>query len=124
VHALDLDTGDVLWQAGIGDGPPGDASFAPVGATRKLVFVGGILLPQLRIYDAKTGELLATRRIGDLPFGQSTASGPVTIDGTILLGTGIGERGPNPDSQAVQASHTPSSLVALCVPGSKGCPKD
>jgi outer membrane protein assembly factor BamB len=124
VHALDLDTGDVLWQAGIGDGPPGDASFAPVGATRKLVFVGGILLPQLRIYDAKTGELLATRRVGDLPFGQSTASGPVTIDGTILLGTGIGERGANPDSQAVQASHTPSSLVALCVPGSKGCPKD
>jgi outer membrane protein assembly factor BamB len=123
LHTLDLDTGDVLWQAGT-DADPIEASFGPVSATKKLVLVGGIVAPQLRVFDAKTGAILLERRVGDLFFGQSTASGPVVVDGTILMGMGIGERGPNPDGQAVVTSKVPSSLVALCVPGSKGCPKD
>jgi outer membrane protein assembly factor BamB len=123
MHALDLDTGDVLWQAG-SDADPLDASFGPVSATKKLLFVGSILTPELRVFDAKTGEPLLERRVGDLNFLQSTASGPVLIDGTILLGTGIGERGANPNGQAVFTSKIPSSLVALCVSGTKGCPKD
>ncbi|HVH05538.1 MAG TPA: hypothetical protein VNE71_06030 [Myxococcota bacterium] len=95
-----------------------------MSATKKLLFVGSILTPELRVFDAKTGEPLLERRVGDLNFLQSTASGPVLIDGTILLGTGIGERGANPNGQAVFTSKIPSSLVALCVSGTKGCPKD
>jgi outer membrane protein assembly factor BamB len=121
IHALDLDDGMVLWQKGIGDYPDGSASFSPVGATPKLMFVGSLLFQNLRVYDTASGELLLTRLVGDATFG-GVASGAVTIDGTVLLGTGIGALDAGVSGEI--AARTPSSLVALCVPGSKGCPKN
>jgi hypothetical protein len=45
----------------------------------------------------------------------------VAIDGTLLVGTGIGAL--DAGESAEITARTPSSLVALCVSGSKGCPK-
>jgi outer membrane protein assembly factor BamB len=120
IHALDLDSGEILWQNGIGDYPDGSASFSPVGATPELMFVGSLLFQNLRIYDSESGELLATRLVGDASFG-GVASGAVAIDGTLLVGTGIGAL--DAGESAEITARTPSSLVALCVPRSKGCPK-
>jgi outer membrane protein assembly factor BamB len=122
VHALDLDTGDVLWQAGTGPLPDGEASFGPVSATRKLVVVGTIVSQNLRFYDAKTGELLLRRAIGDAGY-SGIASGAAIVDGNVVVGSGIGTLTGDPSDLSELAARTPSSVVALCVPGSKGCPK-
>jgi outer membrane protein assembly factor BamB len=121
IHALDLDDGAILWQNGTGDYPDGSATFSPVGATKKLMFVGSLLFQNLRVYDTESGELLLNRLVGDGSFG-GVASGALAIDGTILVGTGIGAL--DAGESAEITARTPSSLVALCVPGSKGCPKD
>jgi outer membrane protein assembly factor BamB len=123
VHALDLDTGDVLWQAGSGPLPDGEASFGPVSATRKLVLVGSIVSQNLRFYDAKTGALLLRRAIGDVGY-SGIASGAAVVDGNVVVGSGIGTLTGDPSDLSELAARTPSSVVALCVPGSKGCPKD
>jgi hypothetical protein len=121
LRALDLDTGAVLWDNAADND---DASFAPVGATRQLAFVGSIVLPALRVYDAETGELLMLKLIGDALLGSAVASGPVVVDGTLLVGTGIGTLVGDPGAPSEVVARIPSSVVALCVPGSKGCPKD
>ena len=45
------------------------------------------------------------------------------INGTLLVGTGVGFRGPapNPNDPADAVSRIPSPIVALCVPGEPGC---
>jgi len=122
VHALDLDSGDVLWDNL--DDPAGTSNnFGPVAATSQLVIVGTYDFPVLRFYDAESGELLLERPIGDQFTAGGMASGPVTVDGTLLVGTGIGAL-TGPDDASTITARADSSLVALCVPGSKGCPKD
>jgi glucose dehydrogenase len=122
VHALDMDTGDVVWSFGT-DAAPGFPSFGPVTATRDLVFSGALPFARLRIFDAKTGELLAQPNL-DEANGLLTAiaSGAAVVDGNLLVGTGIGAFGEG--SQGDQTARLDSHLVALCVKGSKGCPKD
>lgn len=122
VRALDMDTGDVLWSFGT-EADPERPSFGPVGATAELVFVGSVPFPLLRILDAKTGELLAEPTLDSANLLVSAiASGPVVVDGTLLVGTGIGGFGEG--DQAEATARTPAQLLALCVPSSKGCPKD
>ena len=73
-----------------------------------------------RVFDARTGALIHGVQIGE---GPAVASGPVPIDGTILVGTGIGTLNGNPNSSSEITARIPSSLVALCVAGKKGCPR-
>lgn len=120
VHVVDMDTGAIIWQHDHPDAIGGDASYGPTSGTRDVVVTGTVLVPFLRFFDAATGELVAQHNIAPGFFGGS-ASGPVIIDGTILAGHGIGQRSSNPNNQAHLASWTPSSLVALCVPGAPGC---
>jgi hypothetical protein len=87
------------------------------------VIIGTYDFPLLRVYDAESGELLLERPIGDQFTAGGMASGPVTVDGTLLVGTGIGAL-TGPDDASTITARADSSLVALCVPGSKGCPKD
>jgi outer membrane protein assembly factor BamB len=115
-----MDTGDVLWQAGQ-EGEDDDAGFGPTATANGLVFVGGVIAPNLRVYDAGTGERLHQMLIGDQLLGSAIASGPVIIDGTVLVGTGIGTLTGNPESPSNITASFSSSLVALCVEGSSGC---
>jgi outer membrane protein assembly factor BamB len=124
VHALDARTGAVLWENDGSQPGDGDSAFGPTAATAKLVFVGSVVAPRLRIYDAATGELLAGHLVGDALLGSAIASGAVPIDGTVLVGTGIGTLTGNPSSPSEITARFPSSLVALCVAGKKGCPKE
>jgi hypothetical protein len=93
-----------------------------VTATRDLVF-SGTLFARLRIFDAKTGVLLAEPSL-DEENGllSAVASGPAVVDGTLVVGTGIGAFGEG--EQAETTARLPGAVVALCVPASKGCPKD
>ena len=43
------------------------------------------------------------------------------MDGTVILGHGQGELGPNPSSSADIVARLPSRLTALCVVGNPGC---
>jgi outer membrane protein assembly factor BamB len=114
-HALDLDTGAVLWTLG-SDAAPQPPSFAPVSATRELVFTGTVIGGRLRMLDAHTGELLDQRSLNSV---AGNASGAVVVDGTVLVGAGIGDL-----QAAPETARAPTSLRAFCVPNSKGCPRD
>ena len=121
VHALDLDTGAIVWQNTETTALEGDASFGPTSAVPSLVFAGSALAPHLRIYDAATGELLWHEVIGDPTTLGGISSGAVVIDGTLLVGSGVGTRSSNPDNPSDIASRAPSSLIALCVPTAPDC---
>ncbi len=122
VHTLNLDTGAVVWQNTGATGLEGDASFGSTSAVNGLVIVGSAIAPQVRIYDTKTGKLLFRQTVGDRTTLGGIASGAVVIEGTLLVGGGVGVRGPNPDSISNIASNSDASLVALCVPGGPTCP--
>jgi outer membrane protein assembly factor BamB len=121
VHVLNLDTGAIVWQNVGATGLEGDASFGPASTVPGLLIVGSTLSANVRVYDTKTGKLLLQRAVGDPTTIGGVASGAVVIDGTILVGSGIGQRSSNPESIANVASNSDSSLVALCVPGSPTC---
>ncbi len=122
VHTLNLDTGAIVWENTGETGLVGDASFGSTSAVNGLAIVGSAIVPQVRIYDTSTGKLLFQRTVGDGTTLGGIASGAVVIEGTILVGGGIGVRGSNPDSISTIASNADSSLVALCVPGAPTCP--
>jgi outer membrane protein assembly factor BamB len=117
-HALDLDTGAVVWQHG-SDADPALASFAPTSAIPGVVFSGSVSPGNLRAFDTRgdSGELLA-----EFPLSlAAVASAPVVIDGTLLVGQGIGARDENPANLSDVTSRAPSPLIAFCVPGTPGC---
>jgi outer membrane protein assembly factor BamB len=114
VHALERDTGTVLWQNTQEENA--DASFAPTSAIPGVVFIGSLLDGLLRAYDAATGEKLASIRVG-----FSLASAPAVVDGTVLVGAGIGERTGDPADPGEITSRIPQNVTALCVPGTPHC---
>jgi polyvinyl alcohol dehydrogenase (cytochrome) len=117
VHALDLDTGAVVWQNT--SETMADASFAPTSAIPGVVFVGGAASGTLRSYDAATGA-----RLGGVPVSFVLAAAPAVVDGHVLVGGGVGEQSGDPTDAADIVSRIPQSLTALCVPGSPACDGD
>jgi polyvinyl alcohol dehydrogenase (cytochrome) len=116
VHALDADTGAIVWENTME--PNADASFAPTSAIPGVVFVGKDLGATLRAYDSATGALLTSVT---LPVGFTLASAPAVVDGTAILGAGSGERTGDPTDVSEIASHAPQNVTALCVAGTPGC---
>jgi polyvinyl alcohol dehydrogenase (cytochrome) len=110
VHALDKNTGEILWQS------KGDASFSPTSAIPGVVFVGSVG-GFLRAFDAATGAMLT-----GVPVGFAVASAPIVVDGIVIVGAGIGERTGNPQDPAEISSRIPQNITALCVPGTHYCP--
>jgi len=115
-HALDMNTGEVIWQR---DLPLG--SFAPTSAIPGVVFTGSVLF-KFHAFDARTGEqLYASPNVGN----TSVASGIVVHKGIVLTGGGIGARHPVTgqfSDDSTQNSWIPNDVTALCVPGTAGCP--
>jgi outer membrane protein assembly factor BamB len=123
MHALDMDSGAVVWDNGT-TGPFSDASYAPTSAIPGVVFTGSVLSPTLRAWDASTGELLYEQPVNppdQLGVSNAVVSGATVVDGTLLVGTGIGVRSGNPADIGDVISRQPRALVALCVPGTTGC---
>lgn len=115
LHALDMDTGAVVWQAGFGTNPlQDDASYAPASAIPGRVFTGGVIAPQLHAWDADTGALrdaqIATRPV----LSNATTSAVAVVDGTLLTGTGT--RTGDPHDLEDLISREPREVVALWVP--------
>ncbi len=77
LSAIDLNEGEILWQAPIGEsdkGIRGTINFGPPLVTAGgVVFLGGGMDPRLRAYDSRTGDVLATF---ELPAGLH--AGPMT----------------------------------------------
>ena len=123
VHALDLDTGAVVWQH---DDPgllTGDASYGPTSSVPGLVMVGSVVTPHLRLFDARTGDLVADHALRAQSTFSGVASGAAVLDGTLVVGAGIGTRTSGGSSPGDFAAYTPSAVVAMCVPGAPGCVK-
>src|SRR5262245_14415759 len=114
LHALDMDTGAVLWQQG------GDANFAPTSGIPGVNFFGSVFPGILRARrpDYDPGAKLQNMA----PPAIGLASGSVVIDGTLVVGGGIGVRTGDPDDPQEVVSRIPTPLLALCVPGVAGCP--
>jgi outer membrane protein assembly factor BamB/sugar lactone lactonase YvrE len=110
LHALDMDTGAILWQNDAANGfdPPQFASFGPTSASPGVVYFGRVPFASVRVHDTATGAQLAD--VDLVNFGL--ASMVNVRDGTVLTGEGIG-----PGFTA----GFPSELTALCVPGTTGC---
>ena len=125
VHALDMDTGAVVWSNcpdEVNDCEPGiEASFGSTSGIPGVIFSGIVTASKLRAYETSgdTGtKLLQTPSLAS-SFGIGT--GVAVIDGTVLTGTGLGFRTGDPTAIQDIASNVPSLLVALCVPGTSGC---
>jgi len=120
-HALDMDTGAVLWDSGDNNDLDNDASYGPTTGIPGVAFMGAVLTPRLRAMNAATGELLFHKIISSPGFSNSVASAAAVVDGTVYVGTGIGTRSGDPHDVGDQISREPHALVALCVPGTAGC---
>jgi hypothetical protein len=59
--------------------------------------------------------------VSDVVLLNSIAAPAVVVDGTLLVGTGIGTRTGDPHDLEDSISREPRTLVALCVPGTTGC---
>ncbi|GAB5452423.1 MAG: hypothetical protein Hals2KO_27510 [Halioglobus sp.] len=122
VHALDMDNGAVYWQSTETGFPGGDASYGPTSAVPGVVIVGSVITPHLRLFDADNGTLLYDEVIGEPETLSGIASGAAVIDGTLVIGAGIGARSGGGSSPGDFAANTPSAIIALCVPGAPDCP--
>jgi len=123
LHALDLDTGEIVWD---GSSLPQDqitrsASFAPASTTPELAFFGTVPFDLLRVVaiDDDAPDGLSVYSLSGFPI-SGAASGAVVVDGTVLVGHGLGVRG-NPQDPGTITSNINSALVALCAPGTAGC---
>ena len=117
-HALDLDSGAVVWQVGSA-AEPLQASFSPTSAIPGVVFSGGVSPGVLRAFETR-GDT-GTQLLGLQLNVTGVASAPVVIDGTLLVGQGIGARDENPANLSDITSRIPSPLLAFCVRGAPGC---
>ena len=103
--------------------PAGDASYGATSSVPGVVIVGSVITPHLRLYDATDGALLLDRNIGQPGTFSGIGSGAAVLDGTLVVGTGIGARSSGGSSPGDFAANTPSAVVALCVPGAPGLPR-
>ncbi|MGH7289082.1 MAG: PQQ-binding-like beta-propeller repeat protein, partial [Myxococcota bacterium] len=117
-HALDMDSGAVVWSIG-SDADRLQASFSPTSAIPGVVFSGSVSTGSLRGFESRgdAGSYL----LDVLLTVTGVASAPVVIDGTLLVGQGIGARDENPANLSDLTSRVPSPLLAFCVPGTQGC---
>jgi outer membrane protein assembly factor BamB len=116
VHALDMDSGALVWNNG-GEAEP-QASFGPTSAVPGLAFFGHVPVAVLRAHET-AGDSGA--RLADLFLDfYGLASGPVVVQGTLLVGNGIGVRSDTGSGPPV-VSLVPSPLTAFCVPGELDC---
>jgi outer membrane protein assembly factor BamB len=118
MHALDMDTGAVVWN-NAGDVSFG-ASFGPTSALRGLVFGGHVPFALLRAFRS-AGDDGAQLQAYFLDNVAAVASAPVAVNGTLVVGAGIGTRTQTGSSPGDFSANTPSDLFALCVPGVGGC---
>jgi hypothetical protein len=86
-------------------------------AIPEVAFVGSVVGGNLRFYDTATGDKLGSRSIG-----FAIACGSTIVDGTLLVGGGIGELSANPNSAAYITAQIPHDITALCVLGASDCP--
>jgi len=116
VHALNMDTGAVVWDNGA---TTSFASFAPTSAIPGVAFVGQVPFAILRAFDTEgdAGTLLSTYDLQN----SALASAPTVIDGLLLIGSGIGTRTSTGSGPSDITAGTPSPLSALCVPGTPLC---
>ncbi len=122
VHALDMDSGAIVWQNLGAAGLSGDASYAPTSAVPGVMIVGSVITPHLRFFDTSTGSLVADHVVPAQETFSGVATGAAVIDGTVITGAGIGARSSGGSSPGDFAAYTPSAVVAFCVPGAPGCP--
>ncbi|MFK7974753.1 MAG: PQQ-binding-like beta-propeller repeat protein [Halioglobus sp.] len=122
VHSLDIDTGEIIWQSTETDFSGGDASYAPASAVPEVLLIGSVITPHLRMYSTEDGTLLYDKIIGEPGTASGIASGAAVVDGTIIVGAGIGARSSGGSSPGDFAANSPSAVIALCVPGSPDCP--
>ncbi|MDX1385352.1 MAG: PQQ-binding-like beta-propeller repeat protein, partial [Thermoanaerobaculia bacterium] len=115
IHALDMHTGDVVWQ----DVQGIISSFGPTSAIPGVAFFGSVPFALLRYWET-LGD--SGTKLGQIDFNNfALASGPAVIDGTVLIGEGIGTRSQNGSSPGDFTADLPSDLNALCVAGTAGC---
>jgi outer membrane protein assembly factor BamB len=114
LHALDMDSGAVVWQQG------GDANFAPTSGIPSVTFFGSVFpgILRARRSDDDSGAALANLVLPALGL----ATGSVVIDGTLVTGGGLGQRTGNPEDPQEVVSRLPTPITAWCVPGAPGCP--
>ncbi|MDJ0787394.1 MAG: PQQ-binding-like beta-propeller repeat protein [Myxococcota bacterium] len=115
VHALDLDTGAVVWDNQ--SETPALASFSSTLHIPGVVFAGSAAGAILRAYRDTDGAFLGEQNLANLGMGST----PIVVDGTLLVGDGIGTRTSTGSSISDIISNSPSKLNALCVPGTAGC---
>ncbi len=113
VHTLDLDTGAVLWQAS--DVP----SFGSTSLVPGVVFTGRIFRAGLFSWRADDGAALDELDV--LPGNVAVASAPTVVDGTLVVGAGIGTRTQTGSDPGDVVANLPSAIGAFCVPGTSGC---
>ena len=121
MHALDMDTGAVVWNNRGTRGFLSDASFGPTSAIPGVAFTGTVIAPFLRAYDTDSGALRLVANVGQQLLLSAVASGAVVVDGTVLVGTGIGTRTSTGSGPSDLTAIIPSVVMALCVPGTSGC---
>jgi outer membrane protein assembly factor BamB len=117
-HALDMDTGDIVWETNGAAAP--DASFAPTSSITGVTFFGSVLPGRLRAH--RTDDDSGTQLLRLTIPGIALASAPVAIDGTLFLGGGIGVSTGDPGDIQEIVSRLPVPLTAWCVAGTDGCP--
>jgi hypothetical protein len=91
-------------------------SYGPTTAVPTVAFMGSIF-GGLAARDAQTGEQLRVFS----PTGPM-ASPATVLDGEIFFGSGIGERGGNPNRDAYKQSLVPSLVSTYCLPDAPHCP--
>jgi len=118
VHAMNLDTGAIVWQNTSETNSA--ASFGPTSGIPGLVLSGDVGFGggNLRFYDADTGEKLLSRAIAF----PAVACAATVVDGTVLVGGGVGELNSNPNASSHVTAQIPVDVTALCALGTDGCP--
>jgi hypothetical protein len=111
-----MDSGALVWNNG-GEADI-QASFGPASAIPGLAFFGHVPVAVLRAHET-AGDSGARLANFFLDF-YGLASGPAVVQGTLLVGNGIGVRTDTGSGPPV-VSLVPSPLTAFCVPGELDC---